>query len=92
MLTHMRCFMGAVIHMHAYVYSDWWIHCCSVRYVCVLPPVAMAMTFDLYKAVMDELPVLISENDLHISQLVLTLLCTIMDISPASIAEVRVQL
>ena len=52
----------------------------------------MAMTFDLYKAVMDELPVLISENDLHISQLVLTLLCTIMDISPASIAEVRVQL
>lgn len=42
----------------------------------------------LYKIVMEELAVLISDTDLHISQLVLTLLGTVMDISPASIKEV----
>ena len=42
----------------------------------------------LYKIVMDELPVLISDSDLHISQLVLTLLGTVMDISPNSIRQV----
>ena len=54
--------------------------------------VASAMNEGLYKAVMDELVVLLSDSDLHISQLVLTLLGTIMDISPASIKEVCVQL
>lgn len=48
-----------------------------------------AMTGPLYKAVMEEIPTLISDNDLHISQLVLTLLCTVMNVSPASIIEVR---
>ncbi len=38
---------------------------------------------------MEELPVLINDNDLHISQLVLTLLCTVMDVSPKSISEVK---
>ena len=42
----------------------------------------------LYRIVMDELPVLISDSDLHISQLVLTLLGTVMDISPNSIRQV----
>ena len=46
------------------------------------------MTGPLYKAVMEEIPTLISDNDLHISQLVLTLLCTVMNVSPASIIEV----
>ena len=50
--------------------------------------VASAMNEVLYKTVMDELAVLISDSDLHISQLVLTLLGTIMEISPASIKEV----
>ena len=54
--------------------------------------VASAMNEGLYKAVMDELAVLISDSDLHISQLVLTLLGTVMDVSPASIKEVCVQL
>ena len=53
---------------------------------------ASAMNEGLYKAVMDELAVLISDSDLHISQLVLTLLGTIMDISPASIKEVCAEL
>ena len=49
---------------------------------------AAAMTGPLYKAVMEEIPILISDNDLHISQLVLTLLCTVMNVSPESIIEV----
>ena len=43
-----------------------------------------------YKAVLDELPPLISDMDLHISQLVLLLLCTIVDISPKSITQANV--
>ena len=46
------------------------------------------MNEELYKVVMDELAVLISDTDLHISQLVLTLLGTVMDNSPSSIKEV----
>ena len=49
---------------------------------------ASAMNEALYKTVMDELAVLISDGDLHISQLVLTLLGTVMNISPSSIREV----
>ena len=48
-----------------------------------------AVTAALYKAVLDELPMLISDNDLHISQLVLTLLCTIMDVNPECIPAVQ---
>lgn len=48
-----------------------------------------AVTTALYKAVLDELPVLICDNDLHISQLVLTLLCTIMDVNPDCIPAVQ---
>lgn len=48
-----------------------------------------AMTAALYKAVLDELPILICDNDLHISQLVLTLLCTIMDVNPECIPAVH---
>lgn len=48
-----------------------------------------AMNEELYKTVMDELAVLISDSDLHISQLVLTLLGTVMDISPSSIKEIH---
>lgn len=47
------------------------------------------MTSPLFTAVLEELPVLINDNDLHISQLVLTLLCTVMAVSPQSISEVR---
>ena len=46
------------------------------------------MSAPLYRSVLEELPQLISDNDLHISQLVLTLLCTVMDVSPNSIVEV----
>ena len=46
------------------------------------------MSAPLYRSVMEELPQLINDNDLHISQLVLTLLCTVMDVSPNSIVEV----
>ena len=35
-----------------------------------------AMSAPLYRSVIEELPQLINDNDLHISQLVLTLLCT----------------
>lgn len=48
-----------------------------------------AVTAALYKAVLEELPVLICDNDLHISQLVLTLLCTIMDVNPECIPAVK---
>lgn len=48
-----------------------------------------AMTPELYKAVMDELPPLISDNDLHVSQLVLTLLCTVMETNPQSILTIK---
>ena len=48
-----------------------------------------AVTAALYKAVLDELPVLICDSDLHISQLVLTLLCTIMDVNPECIPAVQ---
>lgn len=48
-----------------------------------------SVTANLYKAVLDELPVLICDNDLHISQLVLTLLCTIMDVNPECIPAVQ---
>lgn len=52
-------------------------------------PTAVAMTPPLFTSVLEELPVLINDNDLHISQLVLTLLCTVMEVSPGSISEVR---
>ena len=48
-----------------------------------------SVTATLYKAVLEELPVLICDNDLHISQLVLTLLCTIMDVNPECIPAVQ---
>jgi cullin-associated NEDD8-dissociated protein 1 len=48
-----------------------------------------AMNEALYKTVMHELAVLISDGDLHISQLVLTLLGTVMNISPSSIREIH---
>ncbi len=47
------------------------------------------MTTPLITTVLDELPGLISDSDLHISQLVLTLLCTVMAVSPAAIVGVR---
>lgn len=47
------------------------------------------VTAALYKAVLEELPMLICDNDLHISQLVLTLLCTIMDVNPECIPAVE---
>lgn len=52
------------------------------------PLLATSIQSAQYKAVLDELPPLISDMDLHISQLVLILLCTIMDISPKSITQV----
>lgn len=48
-----------------------------------------AVTAALYKAVLEELPMLICDNDLHISQLVFTLLCTIMDVNPECIPAVQ---
>ncbi len=47
------------------------------------------MTTPIITTVLDELPGLISDSDLHISQLVLTLLCTVMTVSPAAIVGVR---
>lgn len=52
-------------------------------------PSQSAVTGALYVAVLDELPVLINDSDLHISQLVLTLLCTVMDVNPKCMGEVR---
>ena len=46
----------------------------------------------LINAVLDELPGLINDSDLHISQLVLTLLCTMMDVRPEAIAGVRIHI
>ncbi len=50
------------------------------------------MTTPLIASVLDELSGLINDSDLHISQLVLTLLCTIMTVSPASIAGIHSQI
>ena len=50
---------------------------------------AASLTTDLYKTALAELPALISDNDLHISQLVLTLLCTVMEVNPGSIVTVK---
>ena len=54
-----------------------------------LYPTAAALTTELYQTALEELPALISDNDLHISQLVLTLLCTVMEVSPGSVVTVK---
>ena len=56
--------------------------------ICLVSMLASSIQPAQYKAVLDELPPLISDMDLHISQLVLLLLCTIVDISPKSITQV----
>lgn len=50
---------------------------------------AAALTTELYQTALEELPALISDNDLHISQLVLTLLCTVMEVSPGSVVTIK---
>ena len=92
--THSTCLSPIPpVSAHYTCHRLWSIHTCSERSLLFLAVnfvvfAASAMNEALYKAVMDELPVLISDSDLHISQLVLTLLGTVMDISPTSIKEV----
>ena len=50
---------------------------------------AASLTTELYQTALEELPALISDNDLHISQLVLTLLCTVMEVSPGSVVTIK---
>lgn len=50
---------------------------------------AASLTTELYQTALEELPALISDNDLHISQLVLTLLCTVMEVSPSSVVTIK---
>ena len=51
-----------------------------------------SVTAALYKAVLSELAVLINDSDLHISQLVLTLLCTVMEVNPDCVVDMKEQI
>ena len=48
----------------------------------------IAVSEDLIRRVIDELPVLINDGDLYVSQQVFSLLCTIISVSPLVIASV----
>ena len=54
------------------------------------PTLYTALSEQLIDCVMSELPALISDADLHISQHVLTLLCVVMDTSPSNMASVSI--
>ncbi|XP_019849564.1 PREDICTED: cullin-associated NEDD8-dissociated protein 1-like [Amphimedon queenslandica] len=51
-----------------------------------------AISRDLIKQILEELPPLISDNDLHIAQHVISLICTIMNISPSSMDGIKVSI
>ena len=63
---------------------------CSLHYqlVCIFLSSSAGMEGELIGIVLQELPPLISDNDLHISQQVLTLLCTVMEVNPSSMSAV----